>query len=90
MGQVIQMFAPKQVQATYVRSQKAIDLDNKLKLYRKIEEMEFTKQVFDGLVTQLSNPKDSFTARSMAAETQRAIDKLVAEFVGKYGSLDNW
>ena len=87
MGQVVQLFPQR---STYVRSQKAVELDNKLKAYRRIEEMEFTKKVFVDLITQLENPKDSFTARSMAAETQRAIDKAVAEYVGLYGSLDNW
>jgi hypothetical protein len=87
MGQVVQMFPQK---STYVRGQKAIELDRKLKAYRRIEEMEFTKKVFVDLINQLENPKDSFTARQMAAETQRAIDKAVAEFVGSYGSLDNW
>lgn len=87
MGQVLQMFPQK---ATYVRSQKAIDLDNKLKLFRKIEELEYLKSVFVSLLRTLENPKDSFTARQMAAETQRDIDKAVAEFVGLYGSLDNW
>lgn len=90
MGQVIQMFAPKQSLATYVRSQKAIDLDNKLKLYRKIENLEFIKKTFVDLITQLEDPRDSFVARQMAKETQRDIDKAVAEFVGLYGSLDNW
>lgn len=88
MGQVIQMFAPKS--SVYVRSQKAIDLDNKLKLYRKIENLEFVKKTFTDLITQLENPKDSFVARQMAKETQRDIDVAVAEFVGLYGSLDNW
>jgi len=87
MGQVVQLFPQK---ATYVRGLKAIELDRKLKLYRRIEEMEFTKKVFVDLITQLENPKDSFLARQMAAETQRDIDKAVAEFVGLYGSLDNW
>jgi hypothetical protein len=87
MSQVVQMFPQKSI---YVRSQKAIELDRKLKLYRRIEEMEFTKKVFVDLIHQLENPKDSFTARQMAAETQRDIDKAVAEFVGLYGSIDNW
>lgn len=87
MGQVVQMFPQK---STYVLSQKAIELDNKLKLYRKIEQLEFVKKTFVDLITQLENPQDSFVARQMAAETQRDIDKAVAEFVGLYGSLDNW
>jgi len=90
MGQVVQMFATKPTSTPFVRSQKAIALDNKLKLYRKIENLEFVKKTFVDLITQLENPKDSFVARQMAAETQRDIDKAVAEFTGKYGSLDNW
>jgi hypothetical protein len=88
MGQVVQMFAPKAT--TYVRSQKAIDLDNKLKLYHRIEGLEHVKSVFISLVRTLEDPRDAFTARQMAAETQRDIDKAVAEFTGLYGALDNW
>lgn len=88
MGQVLPLFQNKP--AVYCRSQKAIDLDRKLKMLKHIEQLEFTKKCFADLVPQLENPADSFTARQMAAETQRDIDKAVAVYTGFYGSIDNW
>jgi len=59
-------------------------------MLKHIEQLEFTKKCFADLVHQLENPADSFTARQMAAETQRDIDKAVAIYVGFYGPIDNW
>lgn len=87
MGQIVKLFSQT---STCVSGKKALELDRKLRLYRHIEQMEFTKKVFVDLIHQLGNPKDSFLARQMAAETQRDIDKAVAEFTGLYGPLDNW
>jgi hypothetical protein len=76
MGQVLQLFNNDKG-AKYVRSPKAIALADRLNLV----------DVYSDLVHSSVDPRDSFVARQFAKEVQLDLDKLVAEYAGKYGVL---
>jgi hypothetical protein len=86
MGQVLQLFNNDKG-AKYVRSPKAIALADRLNLGRAIETQQNLVDVYSDLVHSSVDPRDSFVARQFAKEVQLDLDKLVAEYAGKYGVL---